>query len=289
MAIWWLVVGLAVFLIGVTKSGFGSGVGLMIVPMTVVAMNHLQAKADIALGLMLPLLIVGDFIAVWQYRRLFSLRAVLRLLPGTAIGIFIGGWLLFIFHDKSRNFVTAFIEIEIGVESIVLVALQWYRIWRMGHMHMTHPSVLRSSAVGVFAGVSSTLAHAAGPIIALHLLPQRMERQIYVGTCAIYFFVLNSAKVPVYAYDRQFHIQTFRLGLYLLPLVFVGAGFGFWITQRMNDRIFSQVVYAATFCLGWYLLWIGIQTLWEKPQGAMELPRAAYRLGTSFDGVPAPA
>ena len=40
MTIWWAVVFLAMFLIGVTKSGFGSGVGLMIVPMTVVALGH---------------------------------------------------------------------------------------------------------------------------------------------------------------------------------------------------------------------------------------------------------
>ena len=40
MALAWLVVFLAIFLIGVTKSGFGSGVGLMIVPMTVMALGH---------------------------------------------------------------------------------------------------------------------------------------------------------------------------------------------------------------------------------------------------------
>jgi uncharacterized membrane protein YfcA len=34
MSPWWLVIFALVFLIGVTKSGFGSGVGLMIVPMT---------------------------------------------------------------------------------------------------------------------------------------------------------------------------------------------------------------------------------------------------------------
>ena len=93
MSPWWLLVGFAVFSIGVTKSGFGAGVGLMIVPMTVVAMGHLPSAggAGVTLGLMLPLLIVGDVIAVGQYRKLFDSKIVARLLPGTVIGIIVGG------------------------------------------------------------------------------------------------------------------------------------------------------------------------------------------------------
>ena len=61
------IVWLAVFLIGVTKSGFGSGVGLMIVPMMAIAMGHIPGRgSEAALGLLLPLLIIGDLIAVWQ-------------------------------------------------------------------------------------------------------------------------------------------------------------------------------------------------------------------------------
>jgi uncharacterized membrane protein YfcA len=65
MSPWWALVALAIFLIGVTKSGFGSGAGLMIVPMTAIAMRHLPPGAEAALPLLLPLLIVGDVIAIW--------------------------------------------------------------------------------------------------------------------------------------------------------------------------------------------------------------------------------
>ena len=115
--------------------------------------------------------------------------------------------------------------------------------------------------MGAFAGASSTLAHAAGPIIALHLLPQRMQRQVFVGTCAVYFFVVNMAKVPVYFAFGQFRSDVLWLSLELLPLVFAGAVFGFWVTRRMNDKVFSQIVYAITFCLGWYLLFDGMTVL----------------------------
>src|SRR4051794_36430446 len=176
MSGWWLVIFLAIFLIGVTKSGFGSGVGLMIVPMTVVAMGHTSFGATAALGLMLPLLIAGDVIAVWQYRHLFSMDIVKHLLPGTAAGVVGGGALLWWFHNQPPRLVTPLIKLEVPLESIVLVGLHWWRVWRGGRLHMT-PTTFHSNVVGAAAGVSSTLAHAAGPIIALYLLPQRLERQ----------------------------------------------------------------------------------------------------------------
>ena len=52
MSIWWFIVCLAVFLIGVTKSGFGSGVGLMIVPMTAIALDHIGKGSQAVLGLL---------------------------------------------------------------------------------------------------------------------------------------------------------------------------------------------------------------------------------------------
>jgi uncharacterized membrane protein YfcA len=258
---WWMVVGLAVFLIGVTKSGFGAGVGLMIVPMTVIALKHLPPGAGAALGLMLPLLIVGDVIAVWQYRKLFNQQAIFRLLPGTAVGLVIGGGLLLLFHNQPPRRLTAFIEIEVGLESIILVGLHWYRTWRADSELLFQPHPARSAAVGAFAGASSTLAHAAGPIIALHLLPQRFERQIFVGTCAVYFFIVNTAKVPIYAKAHQFRSDMLQTTMYVVPLVFAGAAFGYWLTRQLNEKMFARGVYAMTFALGWYLAWIGLRAI----------------------------
>jgi uncharacterized membrane protein YfcA len=263
MSIAWLVVFLAVFLIGVTKSGFGSGVGLMIVPMTVMALGHTPFGSQVALGLMLPLLIAGDLIAVWQYRRLFSLDVVKKLLPGTFAGVVLGGLLLWWFHKVgSRNDVLlrGLIKVEVALESIVLVALHWWRVWRGQALHVV-PTPMRSTITGLAAGVSSTLAHAAGPIIALYLLPQKLERQLFVGTCAIYFFILNTAKLPAYWGTKMFSRPVLLLSLYTLPLVVAGALFGFWVNRKMNDAMFSRIVYILTFALGWWLLYDGIRDL----------------------------
>jgi len=224
MYLWWAVVWLAIFLIGVTKSGFGSGVGLMIVPMTAIA--HLPGHdSQAALGLLVPLLLAGDLIAVWQYRHLFSLSIVKHLLPGTIVGVLLGGLLLAFFHHHA-GILGALIRIEIGIESIMLVSLHWWRQWRgvPGHL-MREP--LRSHLTGAFAATSSTLAHAAGPIVTMYLLPLRMDRQLFVGTCAIYFFILNTAKLPVYQLSGLFADASPIFAMRFLPLVIAGALSGF--------------------------------------------------------------
>jgi uncharacterized protein len=281
---WWAVIFLAVFLIGVTKSGFGSGVGLMIVPMMAIALGHIPGRgSEAALGLLLPLLIVGDFVAVGQYSKLFfapktqspepesntdasavpgylkARKSLALLLPGTIVGIILGGWLLWFLH-RQANLVGALIRIEIGLESIFLVSLHWWQIYR-GVRRQLLPEPWRSQVTGGFAAVSSTLAHAAGPIIAMYLLPLNLDRQLYVGVSALYFFILNTAKLPAYYLSGQFARAELSFTVKFLPLVLAGALFGRWINRRLSDRLFTKVVYAITFMLGWYILIDGISQL----------------------------
>jgi uncharacterized protein len=255
MSAWWLVVVAGVFLIGLTKSGFGSGMGLMVVPMMTIAMANILPEGGeaAALGLMLPLLILGDLVAVYQYRKLFSLSIIRHLLPGTAAGVVLGAGLLFWFQQQQADVTGALIRIVVGLEAITMVGLHWIRIWR-GEQLRYHPVRWRQHLTGTSAGISSTLAHAAGPIIALHLLPQKLDRRIFVGTCAIYFFILNTAKLPAYAWSGMFADASPLFAGVFTPLVLLGAVAGLWLNKRLSDAAFASIVYTTTFVLGIYLL-----------------------------------
>src|SRR5882724_2019100 len=270
--LWWSIVILAIFLIGLTKSGFGSGAGLMIAPMTTFAMAHIpKYGTDAALGLLLPLLMVGDFIAIGQYRRLLSMKIVRRLLPGTIIGVVLGSLLLRWFVRQQKEVAEALVNIDIGFESVFLVLLHFYRVWRAsGNLPPYVPRIWRSFLVGAFAGISSTIAHAAGPIISLHLLPQRLERGMFVGTCALYFFLMNALKLPAYYQVGLFEKISPQLAMMFVPLVIVGALVGYLVNRRINDRIFTNTLYVITFALGWYILAKGgIQLRGQIRGGAM--------------------
>jgi uncharacterized membrane protein YfcA len=263
----WYLVCLAVFTIGVTKSGFGSGMGLIVVPIMALATARIPGTgARAALGLMLPLLIVGDVIALWQQRAHASFSLVKKLLPSSLIGIAVGGLFLYKAHQH-KDWAEALINLDIGFESVLLVALHWYRQLRHEGEGVYVPRPWHNHFTGWFAGVSSTLAHGAGPIIALYLLPQRPPRQVFVGTCAVYFFVVNVSKLPAYWLADQFTVAPISLTVRFVPLVFLGGIAGYFLNKRINDKAFSNVVYFGTFVLGWYLLWLGGWDMYELMTG----------------------
>jgi uncharacterized membrane protein YfcA len=184
------------------------------------------------------------------------------LIPGTAVGVVLGGLLLWAMH-KQVNLVGALMRIEIGIEAIFLVSLHWWRQYRGIQQHLM-PEPWRSHLTGGFSAVSSTLAHAAGPIIAMYLLPLGLDRQLYVATSAMFFFMLNTAKLPAYYASGQFvHAQIF-FTIRFLPLVLIGAVFGRLINRRLSDVLFTRVVYIVTFALGWYILADGILRLFGR-------------------------
>src|SRR5690606_4488816 len=117
--------------------------------------------AQAALGLMLPLLICGDLIALWQQRRHASLALVRKLLPATVAGVAVGGSALYVAHSHQK-WAEAIINLDIGFESVLLVGLHWYRQLRHARPEIYVPKPWHNHFTGAFAGVSSTLAHGAG-------------------------------------------------------------------------------------------------------------------------------
>ncbi|HRK29591.1 MAG TPA: sulfite exporter TauE/SafE family protein [Tepidisphaeraceae bacterium] len=257
----WLIIAAAATLIGVTKSGFGSGLGLLVVPVIAMAMGNLPGYGpEAGLGLMLPLLIIGDIIAVAQNRKEFDRQAIHYLLPGTVVGVVIGAAVLYWFHQKPPQVLAALIKIEVGLECLLLTGLHYWRRWR-GARQSLMKEPLRGGLTGAAAAVSSTLAHAAGPIIAMYLIPLRMGRRAFVGTSALYFFILNTAKLPAYLAAGMFDSVQLNLITILTPLVLIGAAIGALMVKRLSDRIFTQVVYGATVITGAWVLMDGFRAL----------------------------
>lgn len=250
----WLVICFAVFLIGLTKSGLGAGMGLIVVPMVAIALDYTPLGSKAALGLLLPLLILGDVLSVGQYRRVFDFSHVKRLMLPTALGILAGSGLLWWIHQLgSEKLVASLIKLEIGLESIFLVALHWWRTYK-GLQQRLMPEPARSWVTGSFIGVSTTLAHAAGPIMTAYLLPLKMDRRVFVGTVAVFFCLANTAKLPTYFIVGQFDMIDPLLTLKLAPLVVLGALAGVWLIKRLTDQSFFRFIYIGVFAMGWYLV-----------------------------------
>ncbi len=246
--LFFLIAGLCVVLSGIAKGGFGGGVGVIATPLLSLVVSPL-----VAAGILLPLLCACDLFAVWHYRRTFDRGNLVQLVPGGLVGILIGAGLLWHLKGETAAAERA-LRILIGVIAILFVIWQAGRAWFLKHLPPARPGTVFGAAMGVTAGFTSTLAHAGGPPVTIHLLPQRLPRQIFVGTTVWFFTIANYVKLAPYAALGMLDLANLRISAMLLPLVPVGVYAGIWCNRRINDKWFNIVVYTL-------LLLVGIQLL----------------------------
>jgi len=84
----WLLAGLSAALVGLSKTGL-PGAGILAIPLMAIVLPPLSST-----GAILPLLCVGDVLAVAWYRRHASWPHLVRVLPWAAVGVVIGWRLL---------------------------------------------------------------------------------------------------------------------------------------------------------------------------------------------------
>src|SRR4051812_22326103 len=104
------------------------------------------------------------------------------------------------------------------------------------------------------AGVTSTFAHGAGPVVSLFLIPQRLPKEIYVGTTVLVFTWINWIKLPFFLWQRIITWETVRAGSYYLPLIPAGVWLGVWLNRKFSEVLFLRLVYVFTFLAGMQLI-----------------------------------
>jgi hypothetical protein len=81
-----------VLFIGLSKAGFGGGLGMLTTPLCVLAFSAGGKPPAFAIGVLLPLLCAGDAFSLYHYWRRWEARNLQYLLPGVVVGdIEVGG------------------------------------------------------------------------------------------------------------------------------------------------------------------------------------------------------
>ena len=115
------------------------------------------------------------------------------------------------------------------------------------------------------SGFTSFMAHAGGPPLNVYLLPQGLEKRLFVGTVAVFFIVVNWMKFVPYALLGQFHAGNLTTSLALTPLAPAGIWLGVWLQSRVSDRIFYGVCYALLLVTGLKLGYDGVLGVFSGP------------------------
>ncbi|MFP4106808.1 MAG: sulfite exporter TauE/SafE family protein [Phycisphaerae bacterium] len=252
---------IAAMLFSIAKAGFGGSIGLLAVPVMIYACG---GDSPLAIGIMLPLLITCDFVAVFKWWRKWNTRSASILLPGAVTGIILGFTAMWgmeqLETEGGQDLADAALKLGIGLIALLFVILQAIRALRSKPLPFK-PVWWQGSAVGTVAGFTSSLAHSAGPVVAMYMLPQQMTKGQYVATTVFTFWLVNLMKVPVYVALGRINTGTLSAGLMLFPAVVAGTLLGVFLHRKVGRKQFNVIVYVLLTLAAADLIYKGITGL----------------------------
>ncbi len=224
---------LAAFLLGVSKAGL-KGMGIIVVALLVIVYG---AKAST--GILLPLLLVGDVMAVVYYNRHAKWNYLIKFLPAMMIGVVIGWYF-------GKDLPDEIFKKCMSIIILISVAIMFYRDYYDKNEFPNN--WFFAGATGVAAGFATMIGNLAGAFANLFFLATRLPKNELIGTAAWLFFIINLFKVPFHVFSwKTITIETLTLNLSLIPTIIVGFIVGLKLValfSELNYRRFLLVVTA---------------------------------------------
>jgi hypothetical protein len=240
------VIALSIFLLGMAKGGFP--IGAIALPILVLIWPQEAGGAKQVAGFMLPMLCTMDLFAIAFYRRHIQWRRILPLVPAASVGVVVAS-LLFLFGDVTVvSLSDRWLKFMIGAIGILFVGYQASRKIILKKLEETRPGWRTASGFGFAAGITSTLAHAAGPVAQMYFLPQDMNKMALAAAMAGFFFLLNLIKLVPYATSGQFSGPVLLLGGMMLPIIPFGVVTGYLGVRAMRGHYYRLFIYAILLC-----------------------------------------
>ncbi len=226
-------IALGAFLVGLGKGGL-PGVGNLTVVLMALA---LPAKASV--GILLPILISADIIAVLVYRRHAEWRYIWKLAPWMIAGIVLG-YFVFSRVDDGQ------VRLLIGFILLSMTALHFYRKWARRKATEAdalphHPAFI--GATGIIGGFATMVANAAGPVAALYFIASGLPKYAYIGTSAWFFLLINIFKVPFMMDLEIIDLPSIRFSASFMLYSVLGAVIAPFIVKHINQKVFEFLIW----------------------------------------------
>lgn len=226
----------AVVLFGLSKGGF-SGLSTLGIPLMSLVASPVKAAA-----IVLPILIVQDWVSVWAFRRDFSSRNLVILIPSALVGVGLG-WLM------AARVSDDAVRLAIGVISIGFVLYMLIRD-RLGRAPVDKPGVPSGILWGSLAGFTSFISHSGAPPFQVYVMPQYLKPRVFAGTATMFFAAVNLIKVPPYFLLGQFSRDNLIVSAGLIPVAVLSTFAGVWLVRRVSVDKFYAIILALTFLIG---------------------------------------
>lgn len=235
-----VVIAILGLLIGVSKGGLG-GLGVLLTPLLALVL-----PVSVAVGVLLPMLMVGDAFALYMYWKEWDLDLVRQMLPAGVIGAVAGTFLLsWLSPDGLR--------ITLGI-FVLLVVL--YKFVSDGIQSLRYESrAWHGPTAGFLAGLASGMFNSGGPAFNAYLLLQKVQARPFIATAAIYFAVLNLIKVPGFLYTGVLDVSLLLSLWWVFPFIPIGLWLARVILIRISPLVFEWTIIVLLIFSSLWLLW----------------------------------
>lgn len=234
---------LATFLLGLSKGGF-SGLGMAAMPVVTLVAPPVQAAA-----ILLPIIMLQDLISLAAYRGRWDGRNLACLLPGASVGIGLG--YLFAAEVSQQA-----VLLSVGVISVAFGLSRLVMVRGVSAARPRDPEPFRGFLCGAASGFTSMITHAGGPPFQIFVMPQRLSRDVFVGTSVAYFAVVNLIKVPPFIALGQLDWQTLAISARLAPVALASSWLGLVLVRRTSPERFFGIV-------NWLLVILGLKLIYD--------------------------
>ncbi|MEN6492766.1 MAG: sulfite exporter TauE/SafE family protein [Thermoguttaceae bacterium] len=231
----------AAVLMGFSKTGLPGAATPAVALMAAAFPEH----AELSVGAMLPLLLIGDVFAVVRRGHKAQWGRLWRLFPYVLLGM-VPGYLVLSWLSGTQ------LRPVLGGLVLALLGLELARKWLGWNDIPERWWVV--GPTGFLAGFSTIVGNAGGPVMSLYLLSQGLAKEAFIGTCAWFFFLLNLSKVIPFWSAGMLNRQTLTIGLVLGPVTLAGGLFGLWLLERISQRAFNGLMLILAGVAGLWLL-----------------------------------
>lgn len=224
----WLALMLCGALYGMSKGGI-KGIGSLAVPVMAYIFG---GKAST--GLVLPMLIMADILAVPYYNRYANWVQLFKLLPWAMVGVILGVWIGDLLPESLFRKTMAFLVI------LCVILLFW---WDKKKNKYVPSQWWFAALLGIGAGFTTMVGNVAGPVVTLYLFSMRLPKLDFIGTAAWFFFIINLFKVPMHIFFWEtINWKSLSLSFAVFPAIAIGFSLGVFLLKRLAEQNFRKMI-----------------------------------------------
>ena len=223
---------LAALFVGLNKSGI-SGMDVIVVTLLIFIFG-----ARVSTGILMPLLMLGDFMAVIYYHRHAQWKYLFILLPWMIAGIITG---VYVGKNLSEQAFRQWMSV------IVLVTTLFMFWWNSRKNKSVPDNKVFASSMGYAAGFTTMIGNLAGAFSNIYFLAMRLPKEQFIGTASWLFCIINLIKLPIHIFVwKTISVDTLLIDLQLMPLIIIGFLIGVRLLKKTSEKLFRQLVLVLT-------------------------------------------